>query len=104
VINTALFQDLERLAEEWSQAANTHEHNELLARTYHDVAEDLRTAIAAYFEPELRVTYIYANTWRHGTLLTRPNKNNGHWQVQRDGFGGQVDQVVPGPNTIRVEI
>jgi hypothetical protein len=67
-----------------------------------DLAEDIRSVVVMYLEPELKVRYVYANEWRTGTLLTRPNRDNPCWQIQRSGFGGWVDQVLPSPNTIRI--
>ena len=86
---SCLLRDLERLADKWS---NT-EH-----------AEDLRLVVAAYLEPGLKVKYVYASEWRTGTLLTRPRESNPCWQIKRSGYGGYVDQVAPGPNTIRINV
>jgi hypothetical protein len=77
---------------------------ELDHQGFYQPAEDLRTVIAEYFTPGLHVRYHYAAEWKTGVLLTRPSKDRPYWQVQRSGFGGYVDQVMPGPDTIRIYV
>lgn len=87
-----LLRDLEVLAQEFDH------------KGFYQPAKDLRTAIAGYLMPGLFVRYHYAAEWRTGVLLTRPSKDRPYWQIQRSGFGGYVDQVTPGPDTIRIYV
>jgi hypothetical protein len=87
-----LLHELEILAVRWTNLG------------LHQMSEELRTVLAGHLRPGLKVRYYYASEWRIGVLLTRPGKDNPCWQIQRNGFGGWVDQVRPGPNTIRVYI
>ena len=92
------------LAIEWEQRYedNWREGDEEVANAYWFCVETLRVTIAAHLTPETKVRYIYANQWRTGVLLTRPNKDNSCWQVRRNGFGGWVDQVQQGIGTMRI--
>lgn len=67
-------------------------------------AEDMRTALIAYLEPELPVRYFYAGEWRVGTLLVHPPKDRGHWQIQREDAGAMVDRVPASSERIRVYV
>ena len=115
-----ILHELEQLADRWEQLGNQaadryaeskdknlHSLAQLhhgKRRTYRNAAEDLRATVIDYLEPGSKVRYHYANEWRTGSLLTRPNKDNPCYQIQRNGFGGWVDQVQPGPDNIRVYV
>jgi hypothetical protein len=114
-----LLEALEVLAAEWEQRGDTAAENEnkalamgtkplaeqyrAVARANWDAAEELRSAISAYFEAGMRVSYFYASMRRTGTLLAGPRAGEPRWQVQRDGFGGWVDQADPSSIRILVE-
>lgn len=71
------------------------------AQALNAATEDLRTVLTAYLYPGLRVRYFYRE-WRVGNLLVPPTAHNPCWQIKRDEVGAMIDQVKPGPNTIRV--
>lgn len=82
----------------------TADINEAIAATWWTAANDLRTLLIAYLEPELPVRYFYASQWRVGTLLIPPTENRPHWSIQRSDVGAMVDQVQPSADRIRVYV
>jgi hypothetical protein len=92
LVSVPLLKELELLATKWDKEGCD------------ELAEELRLVTAKYLMPEFKVRYVYANDWKTGVVLTRPTKDNPCWQVRRNGYGGWVDQVQPGTDTIRIYV